>query len=153
MSNIKALEKLRELCADVKSMDFASVGCDAVLEIADEIEQEIAERFIELPVDAEGVPIKPNDIVYDGESDEIKPQTVLYVAFSLYGDVAVQTDDMGWKEIPRFFETRDYKDYTHVNPRTIEDAISDAIRDYATTDMSREEIAAKYAEEIRGMMA
>ena len=41
----------------------------------------------------------------------------------------------------------------HVKHLTIEDAISDAIRDYALTSMSREEIAAKYAEEIRGMMA
>lgn len=41
MSGIKALEKLRELCVGVKSEGFASVGCDAVLEIADEIEREL----------------------------------------------------------------------------------------------------------------
>lgn len=48
MSGIKALEKLRELCVGVKSEGFASVGCDAVLEIADEIEREHNQRVAEL---------------------------------------------------------------------------------------------------------
>ena len=51
MSGIKALEKLRELCVGVKSEGFASVGCDAVLEIADEIEREHAQRVAGLTGD------------------------------------------------------------------------------------------------------
>ena len=147
MSNIKALEKMRELCADVKSMDFASVGCDAVLEIADEIEREIAERYIELPVDVDGVPIHYGDsLSYCGEHGgtvTCKVSNMEYRERS-YGEADWLVNVAGWV-FPG--------DTVHVKPRTIEDAISDAVRDYALTSMSREEIAAKYAEEIRGMMA
>ncbi|MBQ6411165.1 MAG: hypothetical protein IJI16_04365, partial [Atopobiaceae bacterium] len=37
--------------------------CNLLLVIADEIEREIAEKYMELPVDTDGVPIKPGDIM------------------------------------------------------------------------------------------
>lgn len=114
--------------------------------IAEEIEQEIAERYILGPLDAGGVPIRIGDTLegapgskWDGERFEVGSMEVTACGWEVCDVETCDSIAAG--------QTR------HVKHLTIEDAISDAIRDYATTDMSREEIAAKYAEEIRGMMA
>lgn len=114
--------------------------------IAEEIEQEIVERYIELPVDADGVPIHIGDTLegapgskWDGERFEVGGMEVTASGWEVCDVETCDSIAAG--------QTR------HVKHLTIEDAISDALHDYATTSMSREEIAAKYAEEIRGMMA
>lgn len=117
-------------------------------ESLDEIEQEIAERYIELPVDADGVPIHVGDTVEFGES---RNQGIVK-AVNECMVISLHTD-CDYTNYAKYGLLWDADSCRHVNPRTIEDAISDALRDYAITDMSREEIAAKYAEEIRGMMA
>lgn len=150
MSEIKALEELRELCDSVKSSDFASVGCDAVLEIADEIEAEIAERFMELPVDADGVPIRPDDLMactafdtndFDGKEHVMAVSNGFWV------------DKDGCTHIPS--ETR------HVNPRTLEDVLrefTDEVIEWSgysgpvSGDRTWSGMAAKYADEIREIM-
>lgn len=46
--------------------------CNLLLIIADEIEAEIAEKYMELPVDADGVPIHPgNRVEMDGKGGEV----------------------------------------------------------------------------------
>ncbi len=59
MSEIKALEDMRNT---VKTI---AADCDEgwILGCLDAIEAEIAERFMELPVDADGVPIRPDDLM------------------------------------------------------------------------------------------
>lgn len=153
---MESLDKLRkwancrfsvqQINLDGMSAALSESSCAYVNNIADEIEQEIAERYIELPVDVDGVPIHIGDTLegasgskWDGERFEV-------------GGIELTT--YGWEVCD--VETCDSiaaGQTRHVKHLTIEDAISDAIRDYATTDMSREEIAAKYAEEIREMMA
>ena len=147
MTNIKALEKMRELCADVKSMDFASVGCDAVLEIADEIEQEIAERYIELPVDAEGVPIRVGDVVEFGEYRNkgiVKAVNERMVIAMFIDDTCTNYAKHGllW----------DADLCRHVKPRTIEDVLRE-FADEVERCCDTTDTIAEYAEEIRGMMA
>lgn len=143
MSNIRALDKLRELCADVKSMDFASVGCDAVLEIADEIEQEITERYMELPVDADGVPIHVGDCLQLGDTrGEVVALTYCPANGKLPWEWQCDTGD--WYNTAFAY---------HVKPRTVEDVLHECFHDcmykYPT---GIESVIAKYAEEIRGMM-
>lgn len=144
MSNIKALDKLRKY-AEVHWEPW-DASRERLNESLDKIEQEIAERYIELPVDVDGVPIHIGDTLegapgskWDGERFEVGG-----IELTAYG---WEVCDVETCDSIAAGQTR------HVNPRTIEDAIADALRDYAITDMSREEIAAKYAEEIRGMMA
>lgn len=133
---LESIEKLRKY-AEVHWEPWDAAR-ERLNESLDKIEQEIAERYIELPVDADGVPIRLGDTVR--EVDDRVPMEVMSLTF--YED-CVDVNACGMN--PNLLR--------HVKYLTIEDAISDAIRDYATTDMSREEIAAKYAEEIRGMMA
>lgn len=153
MSNIKALDKLRELCADVKSMDFASVGCDAVLEIADEIEQEIAERYIELPVDADGVPIHVGDVL---ECAVYGNQTERFTVYGFTAEYSTWTGDvaplMATNENATEFYCRNCR---HTKPRTIEDVLCECCNEWNKHcgDEWESGVYAKYAEEIRGMMA
>lgn len=61
MSEIKALDSLRKLASDFRSDVYKRDEADYVLEIANEIEREISERYMPLPVDADGVPIHVGD--------------------------------------------------------------------------------------------
>lgn len=67
MSGIKSLEKLRnmhELGCDYETCVQCSIP-KKMEKIADEVDAEIAERFMELPVDADGVPIHVGDEITD----------------------------------------------------------------------------------------
>ena len=136
MTNIKALEDLRELCASVKSMDFASVGCDAVLEIADRINDEIAEQFMPLPCDADGVPIRAGDVM--ARVDGGPTRQVACVCGAGFTDI----DTPIWCA----------RDFRHVKPRTIEDVLLDVIEHAVCPSNSWDEIIAKYADEIREVL-
>lgn len=68
MSKIKALKRLREWASQHKGWSLYDIEIN---EIADEIEHEIAERFIKLPVDADGVPIRVGDKLVIGVLDKI----------------------------------------------------------------------------------
>ena len=58
MSEIKALEKLREMSVpDRKGIEVFMKA------VADEIQAEVDERFMELPLDADGVPIHLDDML------------------------------------------------------------------------------------------
>ena len=58
---MKSLEKLRML------EGLSERDAEVIMEIADEIEREISERYMLLPVDADGVPIRVGDMI---ERDE-----------------------------------------------------------------------------------
>ena len=65
MSKINAIEKLREWANQHKGWSLYDIQIN---EIADEIEHEISERFIKMPVDADGVPIHVGDEITDKDS-------------------------------------------------------------------------------------
>ena len=136
---LKAIEKY-------KSRYMTPENYPWVADMVSEIEDEIGERYILAPVDVDGVPIHIGDTLmgapgskWDGERFEVGSMEVTACGWEVCDVETCDSIGAG--------QTR------HVKHLTIEDAISGAIRDYALTSMSREEIAAKYAEEIRGMMA
>ena len=116
-------------------------------ESLDEIEQEIAERYIELPVDAEGVPIRVGDVVEFGEYRNkgiVKAVNERMVIAMFIDDTCTNYAKHGllW----------DADSCRHVKPRTLEDVLrefaDEVQRCCDTTDTITE-----YADEIRGMMA
>ena len=130
MSEIKALDELRE---------YAEQCCPAyedydarMMEIADAVEAEIAERFMELPVDAIGIPIHVGD-------------KLIYMAPN------GQEFDCTVQPLTTYEPTR----YRHADPRTLEDVLQDAMqygRVYSTDGERAEAQIAQYAAEIREMM-
>jgi hypothetical protein len=125
---------------------FISPGAEAdLLGIADEIEREIAERYMELPVDADGVPVKLGDTI--GKVDNCDHYT-----FTVEGYTSVLPDGIG--ELMLVDEHDDCwypKNCIHVKPRTIEDVLRDMLNAYdrhEDGDMPYSFIA-EYADELR----
>lgn len=109
--------------------------------IADEIEAEIAEKYMLLPVDADGVPIHVGDMVYSASTpDGVK---------------------VGWVESLSFCDIsalyRNADAFRHKR-RTIEDVLRDVARDSRSVryedgeDVLTDELIAQYANEIHGMV-
>ena len=67
---MESIEKLRKYMLCDKGEKFtAYINAD---ELADEIEREIAEKHIELPVDADGVPIHVGDVLEYDYGDDVR---------------------------------------------------------------------------------
>ena len=130
MSEIKALEELREKLerdtsktklyptAPIKHAFAEGVTVEGYRALADAIKAEIAERFMELPVDADGVPILLDDVV---EPDGDEPFEVR----------ALMLDASGWFVIERLGSNWAAKQVHHVKPRTLEDALADMANNIA----------------------
>lgn len=129
---MESIEKLREKLA--KSMDTwfkRELVC-----IADEIEAEIAEKYMELPLDADGVPIHCGDRIISEEGRK--------------GDVYL----IGVSELmTRLCTYHKTAEVHHVKPRTLEDVLEDAFiecdEDYG---IDRTEVIERYAAEIRELL-
>lgn len=110
--------------------------CNLLLRIADQIEAEIVERYMELPVDAEGVPIHCGDRMrldngHEGEVWLIGAQDIMMSDHTCF----------------------DWARSRHVKPRTIEDVLREfgaEFDDY--DDVWLNEKVAEYADEIRGLL-
>lgn len=104
MSELESIGKLRKLFARILMSD------DPHYRLPDEIQAEVDERYMPLPVDADGVPIHVGDVLENGEYK---------------GAVT----DMSWDG--RFWHIYHGSiaiapcDYTHVKPHTLEDVIYD----------------------------
>ena len=141
MSQIKALDKLR-----MYAHNFADEILDeyAVKAIADEIEREIQERYMLLPVDADGVPIHVGDEL-DWCGYGIKVCGVCHDALWYDHD-----GELGW-------ESTWSNECTHVKPRTLEDVLEEYYdkRGWDEADnhaLEAESITTKYAAEIRELL-
>ena len=155
MSKIKALEKLRNLdgCIDIPMLKIKLCAntntrnvIDALEAIADEIESEIAERFIELPVDADGVPIRIGDGLALQYEVREKPSEVESITFD--------GEDWYFTSSDGFFNTAGFR---HVKPRTLEDVLwsfADKWNSFAPEDFDGvypSEVIDEFADEIRAM--
>lgn len=116
--------------------------------IADEIEQEIAEKYMELPVDADGVPIKVGDEVmatFGGRCKEFDngPHKVF----------AVSSDALYLGTIHRYIDSQRCR---HIKPRTLEGVLNElveAVRYERVCDKLLSETSiADFAAEIRELM-
>lgn len=138
MSELASADKLRGyMLLDRGDGLSAIIDSD---EIADEIEREVSERFMELPVDMDGVPIRPGDtVVVDGE--EIVVSTV---------ERRCWVDAQGYIYSP--------KGTSHIKPRTIEDVLREFAAEYHNAASSpntfdSDGMIERCADELRGMMA
>lgn len=126
---LESIKKLRdyELLSVFKSGD----------ELADEIEREIAEKYMKLPVDADGVPWHIGDVTENGN-------TVNAITFDRIGAHFTSTlNDI----VPSI--------HTHAKPRTADDVLRDVMTDFADADFRDETIeiiTARYIGELREML-
>lgn len=137
MSNIKTLDRLMEFVEE-----------DALLaEMIEDVRDEISERFIELPVDADGVPIHVGDCLQLGDTrGEVAALTYCPANGKLPWEWQCDTGD--WYNTAFAY---------HIKPRTLEDVLaafaaelhSDRID---SLDRRIERCAARYAAEIRELM-
>ena len=155
---MESIEKLRELAADINSTEIIDhldvVGkfmfhvewLDSWHQAFDAacngIEAELAERYIELPLDADGVPIHLGDEVRnDGMPDGF---TVYEISFTDNDGTRIYADD-GVGGLSGFC--------LHVKPRTIEDVLTDFAEEWLDVRAADSNaLIAKYAEELRGMI-
>lgn len=159
MSEIKALEKLRNLdgCIDIPMLKIKLCAntnthnvIDALGVIADEIEAEIAERFMELPCDADGVPICVGDYLQLGETrGEVVALTYCPANGKLPWEWQCDTGDWYNTAFSR-----------HVKPRTLEEMLLDLANEVweasctcqtTWSDSGLDGIEERYADEIRAM--
>ena len=139
MSEIESLGRMRcelQICKNAHRRPTIAFMEDC----ADEIEAEIAERFVELPVDADGVPIHVGDKLRG-----------VYETF----EVCAVNERYAYWEYGRHWDKA--SECRHVEPRTLEDVLEEFADAAADVDgRDREEwvpLLAKYADEIRGMEA
>lgn len=135
---IESIGKLRELLKGCGCSDKCySCGINYHGGIADEIEAEIAERYMLLPCDADGVPIRIGDTVR--EIIDCVPMKVMSLTF--YED-CVDVNACGMNPKLLF----------HVNPRTIEDVLRDLVDGIGSVDFDALTAIGKAADEIRELM-
>ncbi len=120
--------------------------------IADEIEREIAERYMELPVDADGVPIKLGDRIKCTDTPTSRTFIVSAIGKTKGGNPVFH----GYEDKGDHLERHRIGPNTrHVKPRTIEDVLLDYGNEIARqghqAGLTMHEIVAKYADELRGM--
>lgn len=130
---------------EMRSFAPLGIGRDQFNKALDEIEREIAERYMLLPVDANGVPIHVGDYI-KGEEELDPIVKVTGVAQNEFHGPMVQTDDAitgRWYCV--------VPGTVHVKPRTIEDVLIDFAEEVrGCCDTS--ETVGKYVAEIRELL-
>lgn len=122
---LESIKKLRKKLEEDTAGDFVFTTCPeqhgfragATIEnyeaIADEIEREVAERFMELPLDADGVPVRVGDVLTD--DDEYKFKVFELAAFG-DGSWSIRDEDGdAWAAC----------DVTHHHAPTVEDVLTE----------------------------
>ena len=137
---IKALEELRDRLGDNAVNSYIDMNWDEVRPIIYAIEAEIDERFMELPVDADGIPIHLGDRL-KGVFETFEVCAV----GEYHGEhCAYWADGRHWD---RAFSCH------HVKPRTVEDVLEDfGAKMHGITGEESEALVAEAAAEIRELM-
>ena len=114
-------------------------------EIADEIQAELESRFMELPLDADGVPIHVGDWMCSAGIRE-KGHKVMVSAIFDDGFVEYGSEN-------GFIGPLHQEDWVHVNPRTVEDVLVEFYGEFAKAKYGEDsEVLSHYADEIRELM-
>ena len=141
MSELKSLGKLRQIAEKLEDRMTIITESDCIplsmtlWQVANEIEREIAERYMELPVDADGVPIHVGDVLERGYVvDYVAPNWCLATGRgAMYADMC-----------------------HHVKPRTLEDVLKelacDVRREWVENAPLAEHVYSEYADKIRELM-
>ena len=144
-SKVESIKRLREY-ANVKWEPW-NESREHLLVMLDEIESEIAERYMELPVDADGVPIHMGDVIQFVNEQGGTGAKVEVCAVSNYYAY--------YGEGKHFYRT---KNCHHVKQRTVEDVLRDFVNEaeWEQSPDSYEEIERRlitlYAAEIRDLL-
>lgn len=145
MTEIKALEELRESFDDCTTeagiepnkFDTVWITKSCAMSMLDRIQAEVDSRFMELPLDADGVPIRVGDVVVAQDEQPFEVR-------------AFQLDALGWFAIERLGSQWNVNQLHHVKPRTLEDVLEEF------TDLPEriDRIVAipRYATEIRELL-
>jgi len=133
---MESIEKLREY-----GHDCCARIDDAIHDYCDEIEREISEKYMLLPVDCENKPIHIGDVMDEGK--------VAKLVISDDGEHSVYV-----YKLPNV-QHEFYCYETAHKPRTIEDVLKaffhDALDADAYCTVHIDDVIAKYADELRGM--
>lgn len=116
-------------------------ACDMLI---DEIEREIAERYMLLPVDADGVPIRVGDVMCSAGIRE-KGHKVIVSAIFEDGFVEYGSDN-------GLIGPLRQEDWVHVKPRTIEDVLRDLVDGIDSVEFDALTAIGEAADEIRELM-
>lgn len=139
---MESIEKLRTSARNMaKGSNLANhEECNLLLIIADEIEREIESRYMELPCDADGVPIHVGDMVSLNGREP----------FEVGG---VRDTRNQWHVFPYDLQ-RWYAplDLHHVKPRTVEDVLRDLVDGIGSVDFDALTAIGEAADEIRRLM-
>ena len=152
------LESLDKLDTWIKRHDpsMRGHGLQALEGIRDAIQAEVDERYISLPVAADGLPIRVDDVLEydygDGNCGRNTVEALIYTDrwdFEFLGECG---DTRNVYSMSDFFECN-----IHVKPRTVEDVLRDVWKealDYAKNDIWRnpDEVFAERADELRELM-
>lgn len=135
---MKSIEKLREKIRLDVNNPWSDLKGD-LLAMCDKIEAEIAERYMELPLDAVGVPIHTGDMLQLGDTRS----DVVALAYRPH-------DELPWEWLTRDGEWHSTAFARHVKSRTLEDVLREMV---GMTDqpLCEEDIQA-FADEIRELM-
>jgi hypothetical protein len=116
------------------------------MSIADEIEHEISERYMLLPVDANGVPIHVGDEVMYGVGQ------ALHYVFAVSEDAAWLNNSAN----PPIVNLQEFtaSQCRHVKPRTIEDVLEEFVNDplwelEGSYEGIKKQVIEKYAAELQ----
>ena len=151
MNELESAEKLRD------SIVTYAADCDErwLLSLVDEIEREVAERYMLLPVDADGVPIRIGDLL---ECSEYGNQTERFTVYGYTTEYSTWTGDTATLMATNENSTEFYCDRCHhVKPRTIEDVLREFASEYHNAASSpntfdSDGMIGRCAAELRGMM-
>ena len=135
MTSLESIEKLRTIARNMaKGRNLENhEECNLLLIAADEIEREIAEKYMPLPADVNGVLIRIGDTVR--ELDDCVPMKVMSLTF--YED-CVDVNAYGMN--PNLL--------LHVKPRTVEDVL----RDFLDVKVYTSKTYERYADELRELI-
>ena len=143
MSEIKTLDKLRE-----SVLEFAPNIRRKVCVALDEIQAEVDSKYMLLPVDVNGEPIRVGETVYDIRGQQTVVREIGFIADSV--DVYCQIVD-GYGSINVNPEC-----LTHVKPRTLEDIVTELLDAGAQLESMNEMVdhsfVERYAKEIRELL-
>ena len=151
MGSIDALERLRdELTKRGESDEMMGLYLhdhEVAMQLIAAVYCEVDERFMALPLDADGVPIRVGDKL----ECHANGKDGIFIVFAIGDKVAVEnTDDSLTRvmHVARFCH--------HFKPRTLEDVLCDFANDVAKQGhqigLTGREISDKYAAEIRELL-
>ena len=144
-NDLKSIDELRGIICDVNEAELSAniqqpVGAEggarvspawvdawrrAAFNALDSIKQELNDRYIELPVDADGVPIRVDDTIFEdyGEGERYRSKVTALIYTNRwdfeFDDEPGDTRDVG--DLSSFYHCA-----RHAEPLTVEDVLRDA---------------------------